>query len=714
MFTAVLIANRGEIACRIIRTLRAEGIRSVAVYTEADAAAEHVRLADAAVALTPGERGSASGYLSVPAIIAAAERSGADAVHPGYGFLSEQPELARACAAAGLTFIGPSAEVLELMGDKISARARVSARGVPVVPGISAPGLDDAELIAGVTALRFPVLVKPAAGGCGKGMHAVSSPHELPAALAAARREARAAFGDDTLFIEQLIERPRHIEVQIVADGRGTVIHLGERECSLQRRHQKVIEEAPAPTLSDAVRARLAEAAIDTARSVDYSGVGTVEFILSADRPDEFWFMEMNTRLQVEHPVTEQVTGVDLVALQLRAAAGRELGVTQADIVWRGHSIEARIYAEDPAQAFLPTGGTLEHVVLPHGAGIRVEAALRAGAQVTSAFDPMLAKVIATAPERPTAVRRLRAALGDTVTLGVTTNVEFLRRLLAVADVAAGRLDTGLIERMLPGLEFHEAGEREYIAAALALYLGDAAPHTGGAIAPGFRLGRRAPASYRLRVTGRDGRAHTRCVEVRGLPAAAEARIGDAPWQAASIARAGDGGSGHAHDTGSPRDTGELDVVVDGIHDRYRFAHTRAVAADTEAAGGGLIRSVMRLAAEGVAWRFAEVTLEPARRAAAHAPELRSPMPGSVSVLHAADGEAVTDGQAVLSVEAMKMEHVLRAGATGTLALRVVPGQQVAAHEVLAEILPPSEAGPGPETTDALGSAADTEEGAAR
>src|SRR5829696_9786394 len=404
-FDTVLIANRGEIAVRVIRTLRAMGIRSVAVFSDVDAGARHVAEADTAVRI--GTALARQSYLNIDAVVAAAQRTGAQAVHPGYGFLSENAQFAAVLQAAGIVFIGPPVAAIQTMGDKIAAKAAVSAFGVPVVPGISRPGLTDADLIAGADEVGYPVLVKPSAGGGGKGMRVVHQPAELPVALVSARREAASAFGDDTLFLERFVLNPRHIEVQVLADGYGNVVHFGERECSLQRRHQKVIEEAPSPLLDPATRARIGAAACDTARSVDYTGAGTVEFIVSADRPDEFFFMEMNTRLQVEHPVTEMVTGVDLVELQVRVAAGEKLPIAQDDITMTGHAIEARVYAEDPANGFLPSGGGILAWDEPSGEGIRVDAGVETGAEVTSHYDPLLAKVIAHGPDRPTALRRL-------------------------------------------------------------------------------------------------------------------------------------------------------------------------------------------------------------------------------------------------------------------------------------------------------------------
>uniref|UniRef100_UPI002457B532 acetyl-CoA carboxylase biotin carboxylase subunit n=1 Tax=Nocardia farcinica TaxID=37329 RepID=UPI002457B532 len=437
-FDTVLVANRGEIAVRVLRTLRALGIRSVAVYSDADAGARHVREADVAVRLGPAP--ARESYLDIDKVVQAARRTGAEAVHPGYGFLSENAAFAAALAEAGIVFLGPPARAIEIMGDKIAAKSTVSAFGVPVVPGIARPGLTDADLISAAAEIGYPVLVKPSAGGGGKGMRRVDDPADLPAALVSARREAGSAFGDDTLFLERFVTRPRHIEVQILADTHGTVVHLGERECSLQRRHQKVVEEAPSPLLDAGTRARIGAAACDTARSVDYVGAGTVEFIVSADRPDEFFFMEMNTRLQVEHPVTEMVTGIDLVQAQVRIAAGEPLGLSQEQIRLTGHAVEARVYAEDPGRGFLPTGGTVLDLVDPAGPGVRVDSGLRVGTVVGSDYDPMLSKVIAHGPDRAAALARLDRALSGTTVLGVTANIEFLRFLLADEDVRAGRL----------------------------------------------------------------------------------------------------------------------------------------------------------------------------------------------------------------------------------------------------------------------------------
>ncbi|MFC7430521.1 MULTISPECIES: acetyl/propionyl/methylcrotonyl-CoA carboxylase subunit alpha [unclassified Agrococcus] len=664
----VLIANRGEIAVRIIRTLDRLGIASVAVYSDADVDAPHVRAAGEAVRLGPAD--ARASYLAIDRVIAAAVATGADAIHPGYGFLAESAAFARACDDAGIVFVGPTPEAIDTMGDKIRARAAVEARGVSTVPGIAEPGLDDDALVAGAERVGYPVLVKPSAGGGGKGMHRVDDPADLPAALVQARREAAAAFGDDTLFVERFVANPRHIEVQVLADQHGHVIHLGERECSLQRRHQKVVEEAPSPLLTPEQRAAIGAAACETARSVGYVGAGTVEFIVSADRPDEPFFMEMNTRLQVEHPVTEAVTGIDLVEQQLRVAAGEPLGIAQEDVALTGHAIEARVYAEDPAAGFLPTGGEVVRLTWPRGDRVRVDAGIEQGSVVSSSYDPMLAKVIAHAPTRAEAIERLDAALADTHVLGVTTNVPFLRALLAEPAVLAGDLDTGLIDRDAARL-----ADRPMPASVLA--------QAGLALLERTPGGARAWSSDGWRVAGARG-ASVRLADGDGV--ATVTRSAGARMQT----RLGHGGGLHA-----PRDV-ELRVErADGSVELVRSVEwllhptiTRDGDVWLPLASGDWLVEHARPAAR-------------ARAGAASAPTLASPMPGTVVAVHVTDGDDVAEGQALVSVEAMKMEHVLRAPTAGAARIHVAVGETVRRGQEVAQV----EAATADEATDAASDA---------
>ena len=442
LFGKLLIANRGEIAVRIFRTCRALGIRTVAVYSEADRGARHVREADEAVAIGPAE--ALRSYLSIDRILDAARESAADAIHPGYGFLSQNGDFADAVAAAGVVFVGPPGAVHRLMGDKQAARRRMAAAGVPVLPGYDGDDQRDARLAAEAERIGFPVLLKPARGGGGKGMRVVRAAAELTPSLAASRREALAAFGSDALLLERFVERSRHVEVQVVADAHGAVVHLGERECSIQRRHQKVVEETPSPALDAPRRRELCEAGVQAARAAGYRSAGTVEFLMAPD--GRFYFLEMNTRLQVEHPVTEAVTGLDIVRLQLEVAAGQPLAVRQEDVAARGHAIECRVYAEDPARDDLPSPGRVLQLVEPSGPGIRVDSGLAAGDLVTVHYDPLLAKLVAWGADRAEAIQRASDALAATVVLGVATNLARLRAIVAHPAFAAGELDTGFIE----------------------------------------------------------------------------------------------------------------------------------------------------------------------------------------------------------------------------------------------------------------------------
>ncbi|RMF49119.1 MAG: acetyl-CoA carboxylase biotin carboxylase subunit [Anaerolineae bacterium] len=443
MFSKILIANRGEIAVRVIRACRELGVRTVAVYSQADSRALHVRMADEAVEIGPPP--PAESYLRGERIIEAALRTGAQAVHPGYGFLAENAAFARAVETAGLTFIGPPPEAIEAMGDKAQARARMQAAGVPVVPGYQGAD-DDASLLTAAQDIGYPLLVKAAAGGGGKGMRIAASPDELPTAIAAARREARHAFGDSRLLLERYIPDAHHIEFQVLADTHGNTLHLFERECSIQRRHQKIIEETPSPLLSAEVRQRMGMAAVQAARAVGYVNAGTVEFIFDA-RNDTFYFLEMNTRLQVEHPITELVTGIDLVSWQLRIASGERLPFQQDDLTQRGHAIECRLYAEDPANDFLPAVGQLHQVVFPGAPGVRLDTGITPGDEVTLHYDPLIAKLIVYAEDRPAALRKALAALRESVLLGLTTNRDFLVEVLSHPAVQAGPVSTTWVER---------------------------------------------------------------------------------------------------------------------------------------------------------------------------------------------------------------------------------------------------------------------------
>jgi len=442
MLKRVLVANRGEIAIRILRACREMGLQSVAVYSEADAAAPHVACADAAVCIGPAP--SHESYLSIPRLLEAARASGADAIHPGYGFLAENATFARAVEEAGLVFVGPRSGAIAAMGDKTRARQMAVAAGVPVVPANEEPPRDVEALTIAAHGVGYPLLIKAAAGGGGKGMRVVREESLLATSFAAATRESLGAFGDDRLFLEKYIERPRHVEVQVLADQAGHIVHLGERECSIQRRHQKIIEETPCPILTPKLRQQMTEAAIAVARSVDYHSAGTVEFLLAPD--GEFYFLEMNTRLQVEHPITEWVTGIDLVQAQLRIAAGEALWLRQEDVVARGHAIECRICAEDPAQGFLPSPGTIHHLREPQGAGVRVDSGITAGFTVPLYYDPMLSKLSVWGADRDTARRRMIAALQDYEILGCTTAIPFLIDVLAHPAFRDGDTHTHFID----------------------------------------------------------------------------------------------------------------------------------------------------------------------------------------------------------------------------------------------------------------------------
>ena len=464
MFDRVLVANRGEIAIRVMRTLRDLGISPIAICSEADRHALHVRMADHAVCVGP--EASAQSYLAMPAIIDAARRTGAQAIHPGYGFLSENATFAAMVTAAGLTWIGPPPHAIEVMGDKLTARRTVEAAGVPVVPGLTEPVRDAEAALAVAHDIGFPVMVKASAGGGGKGMRLVREPSKFVAALDAARREAAGAFGDDAVYVEKFIEEPHHVEIQVLCDAHGGAWHFGERECSVQRRHQKVVEECPSPFITPETRAAMGQVAVAAARACDYVGAGTVEFLVGGDQ--RHYFLEMNTRLQVEHPVTELVYGVDLVELQLRVAAGEKLALDQAAITPRGHAIECRIYAEDP-ETFLPSPGRITAVRWPTGPGVRIDAGVDENSTVPMSYDPMIAKLCTYGTDRPQAIRRMLRALDETAVLGITTNRALHRRVLTHPAFVAGRYDTSLLSTPLPPARQPDAAERDATLAAAAI-----------------------------------------------------------------------------------------------------------------------------------------------------------------------------------------------------------------------------------------------------
>lgn len=643
MFKKILIANRGEIACRIIRTARRMGVATVAVYSDADAGSMHVAMADEAVRIGPAP--VTESYLVGERIVAAALETGAEAIHPGYGFLSENPDFVDRVVDAGLVFIGPSAASIRAMGLKDAAKRLMEKAGVPVVPGYHGEAQDIVLLASKATEIGYPVLIKARAGGGGRGMRRVDHPGDFAEALSSARREAKAAFGDDRVLVEKYVEKPRHIEVQVFGDNHGNAVHLFERDCSAQRRHQKVIEEAPAPGMTDEMRAAMTEAAIKAAKAIAYSGAGTIEFIVDASqglRPDRFWFMEMNTRLQVEHPVTEMITGVDLVEWQLRVAHGEVLPLRQDEIELDGHAFEARLYAEDAARGFLPATGTLHHLWFPDeaapGTSLRVETGVREGDTISPFYDPMIAKLVVHGPDRKTALDGLGDMLAETEIAGSTVNTAFLAALAADPDFASGDVDTGLIGRKQDELTAIPAPSGAVVAAAV--------------------------------------------VAVSGLSDMADA--GD-PWSALT---------GYAHFHATPR------RVTLGYGDETISAKVGIQAGRTfvelDALNGETLRlrpSAINLARwpghvsvfDGpVSYTFAVPDpLDRADEAGSGADSLRAPMPGLVKVVRAAAGDSVTKGQPLLILEAMKMEHSIAAPHDGVITEIATEGSQVSDGTVL-------------------------------
>jgi len=648
-FSKLLVANRGEIALRVMRTAADLGYRTVAVHSEADAGALHVRAADLAVCIGPPA--PAESYLDIEALMEAARRTGADALHPGYGFLAENADLARRCAEEGLVFVGPPPEAIALMGDKAASKRRMAQAGVPVIPGYQGGAQDTATLAREAAAVGFPLLVKAVAGGGGRGMRVVREAAELSGLLESARSEARGAFGNGDLLLERLLEQARHVEIQVFADSQGSVVHLGERECSAQRRHQKIIEESPSPAVDPELRGRMGRAAVEAARAIGYVGAGTVELMLGPDR--EFYFLEMNTRLQVEHPVTELCTGEDLVAWQLAVAAGAPLPLTQEEIVLRGHAIEARLYAEDPFAGFLPrTGRVLRWRPAP---GVRVDSGIAQGQEVTSHYDPLLAKLVAHGPDREVARRRLIRALEDTVLLGVGSNRRFLVDLLSDDLFVQGEVTTSTIDA-----RFAERPPR--------------------APAPSPRLWALAAV-----LRGGDGPAW-RSTGERGWPVTLVSADDLQIWQVASrggrryrVSREGEEVEVALLETGAD---GRVRCELDGVQQTAWFA-----------VGSADDGEQVHLQLEGQDALFCEPpVLRERTRQGGVSGQVLAPIPGKLLALDVAEGDTVARGQRLAVLEAMKMEHRVEATVNGTVKrVLVAAGDQVTARQLLVEIEPEPE-----------------------
>jgi 3-methylcrotonyl-CoA carboxylase alpha subunit len=668
MFEKILIANRGEIACRIARTAKRLGIRTVAVYSEADARALHVASCDEAWLIGPAH--PRESYLRGDHILDVAKKSGAQAIHPGYGFLSENADFARACQQAGVVFIGPPPAAIEAMGSKSAAKALMEKAGVPLVPGYHGNAQDPATLAKEAERIGYPVLIKASAGGGGKGMRVVNQAVEFAEALAAAKREAASSFGDDRVLIEKYLTRPRHIEMQVFADTHGACLHLFERDCSVQRRHQKILEEAPAPGMNEERRKQMGDAAVAAAKAVGYVGAGTVEFI--AEQSGHFYFMEMNTRLQVEHPVTEMITGLDLVEWQLRVASGEVLPLVQEQLSISGHAIEARIYAEDPARGFLPTAGRVEHLRQPQpSAHVRIDSGVQAGDEVGVHYDPMIAKLIAWDRDRPSALRRLRTALGEYQVAGIVTNLSFLSAVtahpaFADADRDPGSLDTSLIERNRAALfpapapvpdeilaiaVLSESLRMDREAAAIAARSSD--PYSPWHLRHGWRLNEDNHHAFVFLDAGKRSQI---VAHYRGGGYLLELPGGVS--MTASASHGGDGMIGveldgkRSHAT-VVRRAGELTVFAAG--GSYRLEFERAAAMEDEDPSGQLV----------------------------------SPLPGSVILVLVDSGEVVAKGQALMIIEAMKMEHTISAPKRGTVRqIYFSKGEQVAEGAQLLEFEP--------------------------
>ena len=636
-FTKILIANRGEIACRIQRTAQALGYRTVAVYSDADAQALHVQMADEAVHIGPAP--VQQSYLNIPAILDAARRTGADAIHPGYGFLSENPDFARACLRAGLTFIGPSPEAIELMGSKRRSKLAMLEAGVPCIAGYQGSAQDDGSLQREAERIGFPLMIKASAGGGGRGMRRVQQREDLLEQLRTARSEALNAFGSDELILEQALIEPRHVEIQLFGDSHGQLIYLGERDCSIQRRHQKIIEEAPCPVMTPALRQAMGEAALKAGRAVDYVGAGTVEFLL--DRDGRFYFLEMNTRLQVEHPVTELITGLDLVDWQLQVAAGQPLPLTQADVSLSGHAMEVRLYAEDPAQGFLPQTG--EVVRWEPAAGVRVDHGMLEGQCISPFYDPMLGKIIAHGATREEARRKLLRAVEDTLLLGVASNQRLLADLLKHADFIDGDFSTGFIAEHFSDIPRHTASAEQLALAAALFYRHSAARHHQGL--SGWHNNATLPWRYRLAVND---------------------DIQDITVSVLEHDRLQVNGLDISHLTTDGR---WATLVINGIRRRIAY-HLEGT--QLWLPGVTVINRTQQVAA---------------RQADVGSGTVKAPMDGAIVDVRVSTGDRVTQGQLLLVLEAMKMEHPLKAGMDGVVkGVQVMAGDQVRNRQVLLEI----------------------------
>ncbi|MEH6636060.1 MAG: acetyl/propionyl/methylcrotonyl-CoA carboxylase subunit alpha [Halioglobus sp.] len=647
-FSKILIANRGEIAVRVIRTARELGYRTVAVYSEADADALHVLAADQAICIGPAPVGES--YLLPQNILAAAARSGADAIHPGYGFLSENADFARACEQAGIVFIGPPAGAIELMGSKRLSKIAMLAAGVPCIPGYQGEDQSDETLLLKAQDVGFPLMVKASAGGGGRGMRLVLEQSELAQQIRTARSEAQSAFGSGELILERAVLEPRHIEIQVFADGHGNAVYLGERDCSIQRRHQKVVEEAPSPFVTDPLRQAMGDAAVAAAKSCDYRGAGTVEFLVDAER--NFYFLEMNTRLQVEHPVTEMITGQDLVAWQLAVAAGKPLPLSQDDIVLSGHAVEVRLYAEDPRQEFMPQTGAIEAWQYPCLPGIRVDHGIRQGQMVTPHYDPMLAKVIAWGVDREEACRKLAAAVQDSCLLGVNNNKLFLQNILRHPVFCRGEATTAFIaQHFSQDASMHVSVPAARTLAIAAAILEAAADHqelrwrssTGARHC--FTLSYDGQ-TYPLDLVSQQGQTTVRSGDETVLLAMSDFRQGSAA------------------------------LVIDGLRQRVSYA---------------LSGDALHLDDGSGHWSFEDVTHAPAAAAGAlGSGQLKASMDGAIVDVLVQVGEQVSAGQTLVVLEAMKMEHQLKAGIDGLVeAVAVTPGDQVKNRQVLVTVAEP-------------------------